>query len=521
VSANGQPDGRQSTLTKATLGNGAAVAERDQTASRTQLESVSPPAPQLRVFISYAQHSHDHSAAVLALAEALSADGIAVELDQFHAGKMLHWPTWCAEQLHPKRSDFVLMVCSAEYRRRIENQVNWDQGRGVFWEGRLIYNALYNAKDNKRYIPVLLDDEPDGSIPDVMQGWPFFRLRGFGTADPEYSKLLQLITKQAARPVSATDPTADLPRVDQAARPNPDPQLARAVPARRPAPLPEYTEQEIAKALSASPRLCAALARELRADQEATPTVIARRLCDPAADAEAVLNAQYKAVEALRREVRGSAQEGDAIRENARLILGWTTIATVVEGYEREDGQRLVQEQWFDGTVFRFPLGRNPCVEILTARWRNARAQFGTEPATAHSGEDEITPPAFPETGINPDDLSAIPEVEFIYQRVYEKVYGKRSDRKLTRDLKDALRETLNGWKTLGGRRLRLVIDAADPAHVYAADQVLAAIHAALGDLYLIRVDGNLGGDPGVFILAPAKLTARITMILDAIKALP
>ncbi len=511
------------TPTKMNLGNGAAAAECDQTASRARLESVSPSAPQLRVFISYAQHSHDHSAAVLALAKALAADGIAVELDQFHADEMLHWPRWCEEQLRPEQSHFVLMVCSAEYRRRIQNQVNWDEGRGVFWEGQLIYNALYIAKDNKRYIPVLFDDEPDGSIPDVMQGWTFFRLRGFGTdaADPQYLRLLRLITRQAARPVSATDATADLPRVDQAARPNPDPQLDRAVPARRPAPLPEYTEQEIAKALTASPRLCVALARELRADQEAAPAAIARRLCDPAADAEAVLNAQYRAVEALRREVRGSAQEGDAIRDNARLVLGWTTIATVVEGYEREDGQRLVQEQWFDGTVFRFPLGRNPCVEILTARWRNARAQFGTEPATAHSGEDEITPPAFPETGINPDDLSEIPEVEFIYQRVYEKVYGKRSDRKLTRDLKDALRETLNGWKTLGGRRLRLVIDAADPAHPYAADQVLAAIHAALEDLYLIRVDGNLGGDPGVFILAPAKLTARITMILDAIKALP
>ncbi len=113
-----------------------------------------------RVFISYAQHAYAHSAAVLALAQALSEDGIAVELDRYHQHELTHWPSLCADLLTPERSDFVLMVCSGEYRRRVENRVDRDVGRGVFWEGRLIHNALYREKDNRRYVPILLDDEP-------------------------------------------------------------------------------------------------------------------------------------------------------------------------------------------------------------------------------------------------------------------------------------------------------------------------------------------------------------------------
>ncbi len=203
----------------------------------------------------------------------------------------------------------------------------------------------------------------------------------------------------------------------------------------------------------------------------------------------------------------------------ARDILAWTTVITVTEGYEREDGERVMNE-WWKGSVFRIPLGRNPCVEVLTARWRGDKAQFGKEPATADFGKDDITPAAFPEAGFDLDDLGDTPEIEQVWMRIYQRLHGKRPNRKLTLDQKDSLRETVSGWRRLGGPRLRLVIDDSDPASAYASDQVLAAIHADLPDLYLFRVDSNRGGDPGVFVMAPAVLTSRIKMILGAIQAI-
>jgi hypothetical protein len=151
-----------------------------------------------RVFISYAQYEPAHSAQVLTLAHALAGDGLAVELDQFHGHETVDWPRWCDERLRPENTDFVLMVCTAEYRRRIEGRVELDEGRGVFWEGSLIYGYLYRAKANERFVPLLLDEEPGDSLPPAVANWNHFRLRGFGlhSADQGYEDLYRLLTGQ-------------------------------------------------------------------------------------------------------------------------------------------------------------------------------------------------------------------------------------------------------------------------------------------------------------------------------------
>ena len=99
------------------------------------------------------------------------------------------------------------MVCSAEYRRRIKGRVALDQGRGVFWEGNLIYGYLYRAKDNERFVPLLLDDEPESSVPEAVANSNHFRLRAFGlpkndltNADPGYIALYRLLTDQPDTP---------------------------------------------------------------------------------------------------------------------------------------------------------------------------------------------------------------------------------------------------------------------------------------------------------------------------------
>lgn len=86
-----------------------------------------------RVFISYSHDSPQHCDRVLALAQQLRRDGIDIELDQYHQQELVHWPHWCEEQLRPENSDFVLCVCTEEYKRRVEGRVAADVGKGVYW----------------------------------------------------------------------------------------------------------------------------------------------------------------------------------------------------------------------------------------------------------------------------------------------------------------------------------------------------------------------------------------------------
>ena len=159
-------------------------------------ESVESRSP--RVFVSYSHDNGDHCDRVLGLAQQLRRDGIDVELDQFHQYEMVHWPRWCEEQLRPANSDFVLCVCTQEYKRRIEGSVPADVGKGVFWEGTLIYNYLYDDKGNFRCVPVYLADAEAGEIPAILKGYPRFHLNKFALDDAvsDYANLYRLLTKQ-------------------------------------------------------------------------------------------------------------------------------------------------------------------------------------------------------------------------------------------------------------------------------------------------------------------------------------
>src|ERR1700693_2196947 len=155
--------------------------------------------PPPRVFISYSHDSREHADRVLALAQQLRRDGIEVELDQFYQNELQHWPRWCEERLRPENSDFVLCVCTAEYKRRIEGKVAADVGKGVFWEGVLIYNYLYHAKGNPRFVPLLLDDVSAMNIPGVLGGYKAYGLKLLGLIDThsEYAKLYRLLTRRS------------------------------------------------------------------------------------------------------------------------------------------------------------------------------------------------------------------------------------------------------------------------------------------------------------------------------------
>jgi TIR domain len=150
------------------------------------------------VFISYSHATPEHSQQVLQLANALRGQGVDVELDQYHVRPPLGWPRWCEEQLRPEKSAFVLVICTETYRQRVKGQTPADEGRGVFWEGGIIYSYLYSDKGNQRFIPVLLPGATEEDIPRPLRDDTRYQPKAFDLNDASYVALYRELTGQPA-----------------------------------------------------------------------------------------------------------------------------------------------------------------------------------------------------------------------------------------------------------------------------------------------------------------------------------
>jgi SEFIR domain len=150
------------------------------------------------VFISYSHDSPEHSDRVLALANALSNLGLEVRLDQFEDSPEHGWPHWCEESLRPEIAKHVLIVCTPTYRDRVLAKVSFDEGRGVYWEGSLVHQYIYDEKGNKRFIPVLIADVPEDSIPIPLRPFTRYRLNEFKLDDQQFEALYRRLTAQPA-----------------------------------------------------------------------------------------------------------------------------------------------------------------------------------------------------------------------------------------------------------------------------------------------------------------------------------
>jgi SEFIR domain-containing protein len=165
-----------------------------------------------KVFVSYSHDSDQHSQRVLALSTQLRKQGVDASLDQYETRPPQGWPRWCEEQLRPENSEFVLVVCTEMYLNRIEGKVPADEGRGVFWEGSVIYNYLYNQKSNSRFIPILFNRGDEAHIPLPLQGSSYYRLEAFDLADTGYKALYRELTHQSFQ----KPPLGDVVKLEEA-----------------------------------------------------------------------------------------------------------------------------------------------------------------------------------------------------------------------------------------------------------------------------------------------------------------
>jgi hypothetical protein len=109
----------------------------------------------LRVLISYSHDSAEHADRVLELADRLRGDGIDATIDQYVVSPPEGWPRWMDRQID--ESDFVLLVCTETYYRRVMGREEQGKGLGAQWEGMLVYQHIFDAATaNSRFVPILL-----------------------------------------------------------------------------------------------------------------------------------------------------------------------------------------------------------------------------------------------------------------------------------------------------------------------------------------------------------------------------
>ena len=147
------------------------------------------------VLISYSHDSPEHADRVLALSDRLRADGIDCILDQYQDSPPEGFPRWMDRQIQD--ADYVLMICTPTYYRRVMGEEEPDKGHGVAWESTLIYQYIYNeGTSNTRFIPVLLEGGNESDIPTPWQGVKHYR----PTTTEGYEDLYRRLTGQPLIP---------------------------------------------------------------------------------------------------------------------------------------------------------------------------------------------------------------------------------------------------------------------------------------------------------------------------------
>ncbi len=115
-------------------------------------------------FISYSHDSDVHREHVLALANKLRHDGVDVILDRYESAPPQGWAHWMQDQV--TRADFVLMICTETYDRRLMKREQPGLGLGGVWEGHLIVTSFFEAgAGGNKFIPVLLSRDDEQWVP--------------------------------------------------------------------------------------------------------------------------------------------------------------------------------------------------------------------------------------------------------------------------------------------------------------------------------------------------------------------
>lgn len=146
-----------------------------------------------KVFISYAHQSDDLPDKVLEFSDYLRSQGVDSEIDQYEEAPPEGWPKWMVRQI--QQSEYVLVVCSELFHKRVNDYSGKDDGLGVKWETNLILQQLYNLNTiNTKYIPVIFNNTDRIYIPLPLQPYTYYDLSIQSKRDMLRDRLLGVST---------------------------------------------------------------------------------------------------------------------------------------------------------------------------------------------------------------------------------------------------------------------------------------------------------------------------------------
>jgi len=144
-----------------------------------------------RVFISYSHDSDEHCKKVLALSNRLIHGGIDSHIDQYEDAPPEGWFKWMEKQICT--ADFVILICTQNYFCRITDNEIPGKGLGVKWEGKLIYQFIYqDDSKNRRFIPVVFEPDQVEYIPIPLRPYTHYVL----DSEQGYESLYRRLTNQ-------------------------------------------------------------------------------------------------------------------------------------------------------------------------------------------------------------------------------------------------------------------------------------------------------------------------------------
>jgi len=145
------------------------------------------------VFISYSHDSPEHAERVLALSERLRDDGITTRLDQYVNGTPSNgWPRWMLDRLD--EADSVIVVCTETYYKRFRGHEEPGKGKGVDWEGAIITQEMYDARnDTSQFVPIFFMPADEAFVPEPLRPLTHYLLN----SEENYNDLYDFLLGQA------------------------------------------------------------------------------------------------------------------------------------------------------------------------------------------------------------------------------------------------------------------------------------------------------------------------------------
>lgn len=142
----------------------------------------------IKVFISY---SNEDLERVKYLSKRLREGGVETYLDIYDPHPKEVWSVWIQEKII--KSDYIIVVCTEMYYKKVELKVNEEKGCGVIWESRIIFQMLYeNRCKNEKIIPLIYGIKETEFIPIALKGISYYCM---GEGDG-YEKLYRHLTNQ-------------------------------------------------------------------------------------------------------------------------------------------------------------------------------------------------------------------------------------------------------------------------------------------------------------------------------------